>query len=567
MYYFSNKLLKACFLLSSTLYICGLGAQTRSFAGLPQVKPKNPVEYKDNLNASDEYDHIEKIYEKLVEAKGDLRMPAPSLNLRKEEAYVASMDYQAMDISIELKAYNVAKKYGDEAIAFLLAHELVHHYEKHGWRNQFADEIFDLETSKILSLVEDGVANEVQADVLGGFLAYSAGFGLFEKGDSLINDLYKAYGLTNLLKGYPSKQDRIELAKRNKVQIEKLTALFETATYLTIIGKYKEAYAYYGYLLNKYQSSEIYNNAGMTCLLSGVSKIDPVNLPFKFPLFFDLDFKSGSKDANTFAAARLQISEAITHFQTSILMNPAHIPAYLNKASAYLIQQIVTTDLGQKKNLLAHAKHILEVEIPDAITKYDLDESFENHILVLRSILAYYEKNQSEALTLLEVPTGAGDANAIYNLGILKKEPTQPKLSSTIKTNHLVMIDNTNAETYLKNKRLPKNLSNINKENVFRLVDTKQNHLIYLCENKGNDKDSAFDIAFFTNKQSYTGSVITGLKIGQLKDDFIKKIGQPLKTFNHLGGEIVLFEHNIILITDENALVTKIIDFQQNSKK
>jgi hypothetical protein len=147
-------------------------AQSRSFAALPIMSPKKDVVYSSNLNHLPEYSRLLTIYEKLVNAKGDRRMPVPQLNLRSEEAYVASMDYRLNEISLEKKAYEVANKYGDAAIAFLLAHELIHYYEKHGWRSQYADAVSDLETGKILENLNDRVVNEVQADVLGGFLAY-----------------------------------------------------------------------------------------------------------------------------------------------------------------------------------------------------------------------------------------------------------------------------------------------------------------------------------------------------------------------------------------------------------
>ncbi len=132
-------------------------AQSRSFAGLPILSSQKGTQYQSNLNHLPEYEHISKIYEKLVEAKGDRRMPVPQLNLRSEEAYVASMDYKLMDISLEKKAYDVASKHGDAAIAFLLAHELIHYYEKHGWRSQYADAVSDLETGKVLKSLDDRV--------------------------------------------------------------------------------------------------------------------------------------------------------------------------------------------------------------------------------------------------------------------------------------------------------------------------------------------------------------------------------------------------------------------------
>ncbi len=199
------------FAISSFLCFCA-HAQSRSFAGLPILPSNKEIEYKGNLNRTKEYKRIRSIYEKLVEAKGDRRMPVP-VEFENEVAYVASMDYRNMDISIEKQAYDVANKFGDEGIAFLLAHELTHYYEKHGWRSEYADAVSDLETGKVLSTLNDKILNEVQADVLGGFLAYSAGFGIFDKSDLLIDSLYKSYGREDKLKGIPVKARSYELGK------------------------------------------------------------------------------------------------------------------------------------------------------------------------------------------------------------------------------------------------------------------------------------------------------------------------------------------------------------------
>ena len=570
-YWMSSHVLKKKYLLLCSVFLLCLNftqSQTRSFAGLPQFRPKTPIEYKDNLNHTDEYDHILGIYERLVEAKGDRRMSVPKLSLRKEEGYVASVDYHLADISLEKKAYDVAKKYGDQAIAFLLSHELIHYYEKHGWRKQFSDEVSDLETSRVLKLTEDGYSNEVQADVLGGFLAYSAGFGLFDKGDSLINALYKGYGFTDQMTGYPSKQDRIELSKRNKIQIEKMTSIFEAATYMTIIGKYNEAYAYYGHLLNRYQSAELYNNAGLTCLLSGVSKLDSTLIPFRFPFFADLEFNRGSRNASVRSEVQITVDEAIAHFKSANIMNPAHMPSYINLVSAYLIHHIASSDKESRIRSLASAKFTLETEISKVIALYeDRDYStFEDEFNILRSLITFYEmgdKNTANALTFLENPLKNGNLIAEFNANVLKKAAnprTDQNLSGVRKP---ILIDQSNAEIFLKNKRIPKNLTYINEESIFRFVDTKQNNIILLCENKGNNTDLAYDLVFFTNKNLYKGTVLDGLKIGDHKQKYIEKLGQPAKIFNHLEGEILFFSPNVILVTDGNMAVTKVVDFYE----
>ncbi|MBK9723170.1 MAG: hypothetical protein IPO78_16425 [Saprospiraceae bacterium] len=191
-----------------------LFAQESTLSTLPIVQTEQNVPTSSTNNIRNEdFERILKIYNKLVNARGDFRYPVPKLFLRKEVSRVASIDYNKLEIVIEEKAYKTCLQYGDAAIAFLLGHELTHYYEKHAWRNNFAYAYSDLQIGQEMEKFHDQTANETEADYLGGFLAYSAGYGMFEKADSIIIQLYKEYKLSDQLKGYPSLQDRIELAK------------------------------------------------------------------------------------------------------------------------------------------------------------------------------------------------------------------------------------------------------------------------------------------------------------------------------------------------------------------
>jgi hypothetical protein len=562
----STLFIYVLFVFISSYQISG---QSRSFAGLPQLKPKKHVDYIDNLNQTEDYDHILKIYERLVEAKGDKRMPVPQLNLRNEEGYVASMDYRLLDISLEKKAYDIAKKYGDEAIAFLLAHELIHHYEKHGWRNQFSDEVSDMETGKLLALIDDGVANEVQADVLGGFLAYSAGYGIFDKGDVLINDLYQSYAMKDKISGYPSKKDRIELAKRNKTQIERLAAIFEAASYLTIIGKYDQAYTYYGYLLNRYQSRELYNNAGLTCLLAAVSKIEPKLMRFEYPLFFDIEFTGSARNTDQVVEAQKLLNEATTHFETAILMNPKVLTSYINKVSCYIIGHLLGNDSDQKNSLLAKAKYVIDIEIPSIIAQNDAISynSYTNQIAILNSIISFYDNNLDLAKSLLKEPIADGNEIAQRNLNALNGI-IENNVQATLEIEAIdFQIDGMSAQKFLEQRLVAKNITRINDKVNFRFINIPtSNYQVLRHESMGDDQNFGFDIAFLSNKDSYTGEVLPNLKMGQSKADFISKLGSPLKTYSHLNGEILLFKNNKLLITNQNNFVVKIIDYYESVK-
>ena len=315
--------------------------QNRSFGTLPLIKTDSIIQSsEENLNHTDDYKHILNIYEKLVNARGDYRYIVPKLFLKDEVANVAYIDYNANEITFELTAYNVAKKHGDKAIAFLLGHELSHYYEKHAWKNAFAKSNADLKLGRDLSELQDKVAYETEADYLGGFLAYTAGFGFYQDIGKIIEDLYKAYNFDPELNGYPSLSDRKELSNRSAKKIESLIDVFDAANLLMAIGKDDAAYKYYEYILKEFQSRELYNNIGVLATRNAMALMDKDSLKFIYVSALDINFQ-GSKDVSIPVNEQIEegLNQAILHFNAAINLDVNYAPAYLNKANVYALKK------------------------------------------------------------------------------------------------------------------------------------------------------------------------------------------------------------------------------------
>ncbi|MBK8722263.1 MAG: hypothetical protein IPL95_08325 [Saprospiraceae bacterium] len=363
-----------------------------------------------NLNDTPDYSRILNIYQRLINARGDFRYLVPKLYLKQEESHVASIDYNKSEIVLEKKAYDVCSKFGDAAIAFLLAHELTHYYEKHAYgKIFFASEIVDLNVSKNINSVQNQVLNETQADYLGGFLAYSAGFGLFEKGDSLIANLYQSYGLGENLDGYPSKSDRMVLSKRIAEKVKTLVDVFEMANLLSAIGKHHEAYLYYKYILNQYQSREIYNNLGVSAVMDAMTYFNKDSLKFSYVNEMDVQFR-GSRDLANRKDSILK--QAIFHFDAAISLDPDYSIAYLNKANAYALL-----------NNLSKAKFYLEEEALPIVLKTKTNSKTLSDIHVLQGIIAAREGNNSLATTFFNKAIENNNQLGQINLDVLNNVP------------------------------------------------------------------------------------------------------------------------------------------------
>lgn len=328
-------------IIACTCWLAQATAQHRTIGTIPLggQHPSISQLQADRMAATPAYQHALEVFNRLVDARGDYRLPVPKFVLLKGKGRgnAAFMDYQASQVELEELAYTVSARYGDAGVAFLLGHELTHYYEKHGWRTGFVQEYGDLNISMRLNNLSDKVANETEADYLGGFLAYSAGYGLFDKGPELIQDVYEAYGWGPTSDNYPSMPDRQALLLRTKDKLERLIEVFEMANLLTAIGSYAEAYEYYRYVAIRYQSREVYNNLGVAKVLEALDEFEAHELGFRYPIQLDLSFSGSSKGAGAGSAREAKLRQALLQFDAAISLDPGYAPAYLNKACTYAL--------------------------------------------------------------------------------------------------------------------------------------------------------------------------------------------------------------------------------------
>ena len=524
-------------------------AQNRSFGTLPLVRGADEprVITQGDLNNSDEYQHVLKIYNKLVETRGDFRYRVPELYLRDVEGMVASINYDTYDITLEKKAYDVCKEIGDHAIAFLLAHELTHYYEKHAWRKAFIQDNRNLEITKRLNAIHDDVVHETEADMLGGFLAYAAGYGLFEDADSVITRLYRAYEFPDTLELYPVKSERIEIANRSGKEMKLLANVFDVANLMIGVDKHEEAYAYYEYISNNFQSPDIYNNIGVLGVINAMKLFDEEDIKFKYVTSLDLDFE-GSKDATRDIPAEIEegLNQAITQFNAAISMNPNYVPAYLNKANAYAL-----------KRDWVRADFFLNQE---AKTKAMQDTAKYKKILqdikVLNGIMAYEQGDSIKARTIFEEAKAEGSQIASENLRILdggkyNRNPT------SITENSTEAIDNlTINQLWGRNSRIDnKKTVSVNSKYLLmqRLTPNGQGHgFIH------RNLETRMLIAFIATRDSYEGSTEAGIKLGSLEEEVVGAYGEPVLRRETTQGQMMIYD-NITFIIKDNKVVKWVI--------
>jgi len=532
-------------------------AQSRSFSMIPKPKSaQNSTRTK--MEETPEFKKALKVYERLREARGDFRYPVPDFFMTQQKGQVASINYgPPIEIFLEEAAYKVCASFGDKAdaaIAFLLGHELAHYYEKHGWRSDFGTNYSHLGISKqldtlykeleastegkkihktllrfdTLSHQYEDVAMEAQADYLGGFLAYSAGYGLFDDGDKLIGRLYDEYGMKQNSEGYVTRSEREGMSKTASERMKTLVDVFEMANMLTAIGRYDDANLFYRYVLMEYQGREIYNNVGVTYLLFALKEyFKEDELKFRFPIQLDLAMATHRGSDETKERNRL-LEQAIQHFDAAISMDPNYSPAYLNKACAYALMDENT-----------RAYFYADVEGRKAASK-NKDTLAINNLEILLGILDYRNGNTDKAKERFTMAKATNKGLAEYNLAKLNNLPlpARPESPDGFFEDETIDKKDINAIPYPPEGQKLQIEANLSFHRVHKLDEDTLLHSRLLYARRPLGKTTKFLI---TNPGSYPDKTSRDIGSGASRADIVKAYGEAPTSIQTPQGEMMAY--------------------------
>jgi tetratricopeptide (TPR) repeat protein len=370
-------------------------------------------------------------------AKGDFRSRRPFLRFVKQ-----NLDQQGNSLGpasayprsgliiMEEKGYDICTGLGRDslnALAVFLAHELVHCYEKHDWEEHFG---FEFAGQKMTTNIKDNqIEDETQADYLGGFLAYQAGFKTFGVMSQFLEKVYAAYDLKDEnLKNYPTLKERKGIADTSEIKLNALIELFEMGNFLVAIEQYDDALEYYDKVVENFQSRELYNNIGVVATLTAMSKFPVSELKYGFPVELDVRSRmnSGTRGQTDKEYREEKLLEAIEYFTKARTLDFFYPTAYLNEGCARALLGLSQKEyrdiewedaesLAQRATRLAGEQRATSSTLPDA--------------LVLRGILAALKSESAAAESFFDQALQA-DANHLFakmNKAVLKGEKSDFK--------------------------------------------------------------------------------------------------------------------------------------------
>jgi tetratricopeptide (TPR) repeat protein len=553
---YKTRLLSINILLLGTLEL--FGQRSTAFSLISKPTSETSI---GNFHLQEKFQKAELIYKRLVEARGDRRFNPPKFKMDSNERFAAYLESDGLSIGLEEKIYDLCmglgEKEGEKAIAAILGHELTHFYEKHQWRTGFVN---SFEGLKVADKLREGdllylIDCETQADYLGNFLAYSAGFEVFYDLPKFYDLLYESYKLPDTLMGYPEKEDRKKLALMTLEKTRELVEVFDVANLLTAIGNYEDARAFYKHILVQYQGREIYNNMGILTVLSALSYFSPEERKYRIPLELDLNFGSSSRQGfvSKEKIRRDLLQEAINYFDNAISMDSKYASAYLNKACAYFM-------LGGEDNL-RRAKFYVDVEAREKIMLDSLNLSTTSHgVTILLALIAEKEGRLDHAKAMLET-IKSSSAIANYNLSVMnKKVVTKVQTQNGPEDEEIEGIEHNQIISFTQNNRnkikMQKLFGTIQLRTYKNLGELKSSKIFVYRPPSGEDSP---DIYFHLSDTNYKGQTSDNFKIGTNRKAITDIYGEP-RSLKVTNGEILIYEE-MLFILDKNQQIKQFANY------
>jgi tetratricopeptide (TPR) repeat protein len=479
------------------------------------------------------------VYQTLVNARGDMRLPAPDFVMSKNETYVAWMDANKVLIGLEEKSYDVCMGFGADslnALAALLAHEITHYYEKHDWSRHFISENNPSDLGKKIQSIEEGIKHEAQADYLGGFLAVSSGFQVAGIMPRLLDSLYKAYLLPDTLAGYPSLEDRKAMSISTQNKLVELQYAFEMSNFLTVLGCYEAAEQYQHFLLHEFQSREIYNNAGVLTILSAFKAQDNGAFDYFYPFELDPQTRLSNRRKGGRLKSAPLLQKSVEYFTKAKELDPTYTPAYLNLACVYAI----INEIDDAQYFLKKAEKLL---------KNQNDDKIQGDIWVVKGILSCLEGDTLAALNLFEKAQKIGNELGRLNRDKLKNSTKNTNIINVQKAlTSLEIIDSMSLDRFLVDLNVAQVLD-ITKGKSTLGIKKLNNSIIYVHLSDYDQQTIVVQAIDLENNVKTSQNVGRGTKQTEVLD----KYKTPSKTIETKNGQYwIYYSEQIGFLFDEN---------------
>ena len=233
---------------------------------------------------------VENIYNDIIESVGNKTPVKPRLKITDSKSRVAYISRGEISLAQRTIDLFCQEKNFESKIAYILSHEIAHHYLRHDWMKN-SGLLYNSEIKDFVRNNNDSIQRkiaETEADAFAGFFSLKAGYKSLNYAEDVLTRLYKEYGIPKVIPGYPSLSERIEIIDSNIEKAENLSKIFEVGNLALVCGKLNIARNAFEDILNDdFNSREIYNNLGVTYLLCAIENLSEELSKYSYPVFID----------------------------------------------------------------------------------------------------------------------------------------------------------------------------------------------------------------------------------------------------------------------------------------
>lgn len=457
-------------------------------------------------------------------------------------------------VKMDEDVYDLCAKFGKDslnALAALLGHELAHHYEKHDWCSSFSY-LLGSDNPLIKSINSQDKNSkqriESEADYYGGFYGYVAGYNTYTVLPQVLEKLYAAYNMPDNIPGYPSKTQRIEIARKKMEEVRKWVGVFNAGEFLFAIGQFNQAGCSFAYLSEKFPSKEVYNNAGVCYLFRAKSFMETEDLPFMLPIDFDpnTNLKSSLRSGNIDEqqkndSIRYYAELAISFFEKAKRTAPDYYHGQLNLGFGYLL-------VNKNGSALDVAQELLQKPAVKA------DKNTLSKTYTLKAIAEW--KNRSEEAGNSFSIARRIDDNPITSLNEETFKKINKSLLQDIYDGFWRFFNNEEEKYYQGEKTANPLFEKIGDKNPKTFVPnagskvkntvTPEGIIINHYEDNATTdivvSTSSQQTTFICTQSAYTGKSAQGIAIGAPEELVKEKYGQPTEILNVLNGNYYIYK-------------------------
>lgn len=333
---------------------------------------------------------IQSVFDQLVTAYGSAKTAPQLIIVNNKPKQIAPAKYYSSpkpNIKVDAYLFIVCRTFGKDSLntlSIVLSHELAHYYSDHTFCSDYAYAIKDKNQSLVPALksasLNEKIGKETEADQKGFFYAAAAGFSPFNLQADLIDKIYKEYHLPENLPGYPTKQQRIGIAKAAEEKAAELYSYFKTGLKAMDEKEYDDAIIAFETANSFIPYRENYNNIGVAkarkALLLKVKTSEEYKFPDRF--LYPLEVENGSRlnDLGTRGTDIRQqqmidfLISAQKDFQEAIRLDPKFTKGYINLACVYELLGKFNLALGTIEELTKEQQNSNEAQRILAITYY-----------------------------------------------------------------------------------------------------------------------------------------------------------------------------------------------------